>query len=294
MKKMRVGSRESTLAVAQAELVLSAIRRYDPSIQLELVTMKTTGDRYLNTPLQQMGGKSVFIKELEQALLDGLVDICVHSLKDMAVDIDPRLPICAVGEREDPRDVLLLPDGMDDIPADRPIGSCSRRRTLQLKEIYPGYEMEPVRGNILTRMEKLAQGQYGALVLAAAGLKRLGLQGRISRYFTTEQIIPACGQGIIAVQARKGEQIEYLKGFHSDRSWDMALAERAFVGVLDGGCSSPATAYARIEGDELMLTGYAVDRDGQMVPGSIRGPRNRAEQLGAELGATLKREAGKQ
>ena len=181
--KIRVGSRESALAVIQSRMVMDAIRQAVPDAELELVTMKTTGDRILDRPLDQIGGKGLFVKELDHVLRDGRVDFTVHSLKDMPMDVPEDLPLAAFSRREDPRDVLVLAEGASQLDPSRPIGCSSRRRQLQLKALFPRMEVMPVRGNVQTRLNKLQDGEYSALVLAAAGLKRLGLEGRISRYF---------------------------------------------------------------------------------------------------------------
>lgn len=210
MKKIRVGSRESKLAVIQTQIVMDAIKRANPEIEVELVTMKTTGDIILDKTLDKIGGKGLFVKELDKAMLDGGVDITVHSFKDMPMDIPSELPIVATGRREDPRDVLILPQGASEIDFSKPIGSSSARRSMQLKKLYPGADIKSVRGNVITRLEKLDRGEYSALVLAAAGVKRLGLEHRISRYFTPEEMIPANCQGVIVVQARKGFDVSLL------------------------------------------------------------------------------------
>ena len=258
MKKIRVGSRESKLAVIQTQIVMDAIKRANPEIEVELVTMKTTGDIILDKTLDKIGGKGLFVKELDKAMLDGGVDITVHSFKDMPMDIPSELPIVATGRREDPRDVLILPQGASEIDFSKPIGSSSARRSMQLKKLYPGADIKSVRGNVITRLEKLDRGEYSALVLAAAGVKRLGLDNRISRYFTPEEMIPANCQGVIVVQARKGFDVSLLGDFACKESWITTLCERAFVKELDGGCSAPIAAHSNIEGDEVVLTGMYV------------------------------------
>ena len=286
MKTIRVGSRESRLAVVQSELVMDAIRAAHPEVGLELVTMKTTGDKILDRTLDKVGGKGLFVKELDAALLEGRVDLTVHSCKDLPMETDPRLPLVAFSRRGDPRDALVLPAGIDALDAGRPIGCASRRRALQLKRLFPGMESAPVRGNVQTRLRKLDEGQYSALVLAAAGLRRLGLEGRISRCFTPEEMLPAAGQGILAVQARAGTDTPWLDGFRDADATDCLLAERAFVRALDGGCSSPVAAFATVEGEILTLTG--MDECGRRVRAA--GPRAEAERLGAELAGQVRRE----
>ena len=183
--------------MVQSELVMDAIRAAHPEVGLELVTMKTTGDKILDRTLDKVGGKGLFVKELDAALLDGRVDLTVHSCKDLPMEEDPRIPLAGFSRREDPRDVLVLPMGETELRRDRPIGCASLRRRLQLKALFPDRETAPVRGNVQTRLAKLDRGEYSALVLAAAGLKRLGLEGRISRYFQPEELLPAAGQGIL-------------------------------------------------------------------------------------------------
>ena len=279
--KLRVGSRDSVLAVWQSEAVMDAIHKQDPSIELELVTMKTTGDKILDRTLDKVGGKGLFVKELDVALLDGRVDLTVHSSKDLPMEQDPRLPLVAFSRREDPRDVLVLRAGTTELDPAKPIGCASNRRTMQLKALYPGMEIAPVRGNVQTRLRKLDEGQYSALVLAAAGLKRLGLEERISRYFTTEEMIPAGGQGILAAQARAGEDTSWLDGFRDADATDCITAERAFVRALDGGCSSPVAAFAVLDGDTLTLTG--MDASGRRFKRS--GPRSEARAIGEAMAA---------
>ena len=203
--KLVIGSRESRLAVIQSEMVMNFIKERCPDMEVSLLTMKTTGDKILDKTLDQVGGKGLFVKELDKALLEGRSDLSVHSLKDMPMEVPEELPLEAFSKREDPRDVLIFPEGASEPDFSRPIGCASRRRVLQLRELFPEAEFAPVRGNVQTRMRKLDEGQYGALVLAAAGLKRLGLEERIGRYLSEEEVIPAAGQGILAVQGRKGE-----------------------------------------------------------------------------------------
>lgn len=285
--KLRAGSRESALAVKQTQLVIAAIRTFDPSIEVELVTMKTTGDKILDRTLDQVGGKGLFVKELDAALLAGEVDFTVHSCKDLPMDLDPRLPLAGFSRREDPRDVLVLPEGaLGPVPG-KPFGCSSARRTLQLRSLCPGWPVEPVRGNVQTRLRKLDGGEYAALVLAAAGLKRLGLEGRADRYFEPEEMLPAAGQGILAVQTRAGEAAPWLKYFRDRDSEDCARAERAFVRRLDGGCSSPVAAYATVEGDTLTLRGMDISREGRPVYGSLSGPRELGENLGWKLAESI-------
>jgi hydroxymethylbilane synthase len=256
---------------------------------LELVTMKTTGDLILDRTLEQIGGKGLFVKELDRALRQGEVDLTVHSLKDMPMETPEDLPIVAYTCREDPRDVLVLPEEVSVLTPEKPIGCSSRRRQLQLAALYPEMEVQPVRGNLQTRLAKLDGGQFSALVLAAAGLKRLGLKHRISRYFTPEEILPAAGQGIIAVQGRAGEEVAALSAVRSADARFCAQAERAFVRTLNGGCTSPVAAYAQCKDGVLTLTGLYVSSDESVVRrGTVTGTPEEGEALGQALAQKLK------
>lgn len=287
-KKIIIGSRESRLAVVQSEMVRAFIQKKLPDTQVELLTMKTTGDKILDRTLDQVGGKGLFVKELDRALLCGRSDLSVHSLKDMPMEVDERLPLLAFSSREDERDALVLPQGVAELDIQKPIGCSSLRRTLQLKKLYPQMEFKSIRGNVQTRLAKLDAGEYSALVLAAAGLKRLGLEERISRYFTPEEVIPAAGQGILAVQGRAGEDYSYLKEYDCREARIAALAERAFVRYLNGGCSSPVAAHGVVTGEKLQLTGlYYRETDGAWWTGSIQGETDQAEQLGEALAKKL-------
>jgi len=287
-EKIRVGSRQSLLAIKQAEIVMDAIRESVPSTELELVTLKTTGDKVLDRSLDKIGGKGLFVKELELALLDGVIDIAVHSYKDMPHEEKTELPIVALSERDSPFDVLVLPEGVTGLDASKPVGSSSHRRRLQFAGLYPGVPAELIRGNILTRLEKLDEGGYSALVVAQAGLNRLALQHRISRIFSVDEMIPSAAQGILAVQGRAGEDYSYLNKFHSRESEIVSRTERQFLRTLGGGCSSPVAAYAVLHGTELLLTGMYVDEHGNMETGKISGSADEAEKLGERLASRLR------
>ncbi|MGO5115728.1 hydroxymethylbilane synthase [Candidatus Avoscillospira sp. LCP25S3_F1] len=287
MKQLRIGSRESRLAVIQSEQVADYLR--SQGVDAPLVTMKTTGDIILDRTLDKIGGKGLFVKELDKALLDGRSDLSVHSTKDLPMEIPPELPIVGFSKREDPRDVLVLPEGCTEWDKTKPVGCASRRRMLQLQDLYPEVTFAPVRGNVLTRLNKLDVGQYGALILAAAGLKRLGLEHRISRYFSTEEMIPAAGQGILCIQGRAGEDYSALAGFLDDGATACVTAERAFVTALDGGCSSPIAAFAHLDGETLHLRGlYYSEAHETHTVGTCSGPAADAASLGARLAAELK------
>ena len=287
--KIVIGSRESKLAVLQSEMVRDYIEEKNPELDVEILTMKTTGDIILDRTLDKVGGKGLFVKELDKALMDGRSILSVHSLKDMPMEVPEELPLLAFSRREDPRDVLVLPEGVTELDKNKPLGCSSLRRTLQLKKLYPDMEVKSIRGNLQTRLRKLDEGQYSGLILAAAGLKRLGLEARINRYFTADEIIPAAGQGILAVQGRKGEDYGFLDGYCDADAWAAGSAERAFVKLLDGGCSSPVAAHAEVYGEEIYLRGlYYNEKDGSYVTGTLLGQKKDAEKLGRELAETLR------
>lgn len=290
MKKIRIGSRESKLAVAQTRLVIEKLKECHPELEIELVTMKTTGDKILDRSLDKIGGKGLFVKELDRALLDGRIDIAVHSLKDMPMELPEELPILAYYEREDERDVLILPDGKTAWDGQGVIGCSSLRRTLQLKKLYPCASVKGVRGNILTRLEKLDRGEFDAIVLAAAGLKRLHLEERIYRTFTVEEMLPAAGQGILAVQGRR-EMLPVVKCIGDVRSSLTAETERAYVRYLDGGCSSPVAAHAETDGSRVKLTGLYYDKETmRYCIGSREASAEEAARLGVELADELRKQ----
>lgn len=289
--KLRIGSRESRLAVIQSELVMAALQKAHPEVELELVTMKTAGDKILDRTLDKIGGKGLFVRELDEALRAGRVDLTVHSCKDLPMDLPEDLPLAAFLPREDPRDALVLPRGVPELAPGRPIGSSSLRRQLQLRALFPGAEVKPVRGNVLTRLRKLDEGEYAALVLAAAGLKRLGLEERICRYFAPEEMLPAAGQGILAVQCRRDFDTALLDSLGSREAAVCARTERAFVAALDGGCSSPVAAYAVAEGDTVTVTGMYVDGAEEIWRGTASGPCPDGPDRAARLAKRLKEDA---
>lgn len=289
MRTIRVGTRDSRLALVQTELVLRTLGTERPDLKFEPVAMKTTGDRILDRPLEAIGGKGLFVKELDQALLDGHVDICVHSYKDLPVPSHPDLPVLAVTRREDARDVLILPEGVTEADMSAPLGTSSLRRRHQLGEIYPDWRCEPVRGNVLTRLRKLDAGEFGGLVLAAAGILRLGLWDRVSRVFEPGEILPAACQGILAIQGRGEGDYSWLEGFGCPDAMDASIAERAFVRGLDASCTSPVAAYATVDGDSMRLAGMHVDESGKIHRGFIAGKRNDAEALGLNLARSIRK-----
>lgn len=287
MKKVvRIGSRESKLAVWQAEHVAHTIEQAHPEIEVQIITMKTTGDRILDRNLDQVGGKGLFVKELDIALMEKRTDLSVHSLKDMPMEVSEALPILAYSKREDPRDVILFRKGTDNVKV---IGTSSRRRQVQLEKFYPDCIFTGMRGNVQTRLRKLEEGMCDATVLAMAGLKRLGMESAAGRILDPEEVIPAAGQGILAVQGRAGEDYYYLDCIMDQDGRTAALAERAFVRMLDGGCSSPIAAYAQIADGQVILSGlYYNEETGSYIIGKKQGPEKDAERIGRTLAAELK------
>lgn len=286
MKLIRVGSRESKLAVIQSEIIINMIRDKYHDYKTELVTMKTTGDKILNITLDKIGGKGLFVKELDYALLNGLADITVHSLKDMPMDTNSELPVIAYSKRANPYDALVLPIGADKMDFSKPVGCSSKRRCIQFKKLYPNAEIKPVRGNIQTRLKKLDSGEYSALILAAAGLERLGLSKRIYKVFNADEMIPAAGQGIIAVQCKKGGGYEFLKEI-SDRSSEIcAIAESACIKRLNGGCSAPAAAFCQIIDNRLYLRGLN-EVNGKIVTAELWADIDEAKSSGELLAERL-------
>ena len=284
-----IGSRESRLAVVQSEMVRAYLAESHPELHTEILTMKTTGDKILDRTLDKIGGKGLFVKELDKALMDRRSDLSVHSLKDMPMEVPEELPLLAFSRREDPRDALVLPEGKTELDPSKPLGCSSLRRTLQLKKLYPDMRVESIRGNLQTRLRKLDEGGYSGLILAAAGLKRLGLEQRICRYFTVEEMLPAAGQGILAVQGRAGEDYSFLEGYNDAEAGACALAERAYVRFLDGGCSSPIAAYGELHEGRLLLRGlYYREEDGSWIKGELWGEPEKAEELGAALAKKLR------
>lgn len=287
--KIIIGSRESRLAVIQAEMVQDYLQKTLPQKTIEILTMKTTGDKILNQALERAGGKGLFVKELDHALLEKRSDLSVHSLKDVPTELPEELPLLAFSRREDPRDALILPEGATEIDFSRPVGCSSKRRMVQFQKLYPQAKFETIRGNVQTRLKRLDSGEFSATILAAAGLKRLGLEHRISRYFEPDEMIPAAGQGILAVQGRAGEDYSWLKGYNDRGGEACAKAERAFVYGLGGSCSDPIAAHATVEGETLHLRAfYQNEATGAVYTGSRSGSVRDPEHVGHALAAEFR------
>jgi hydroxymethylbilane synthase len=291
-----IGSRGSKLALVQAEYVKTQLTFLNPEIEIRIEIIKTTGD-VKTDPLSVIGGKGVFTKELEDALFDRRIDLAVHSLKDLPSIIPAGLALAAICEREDPRDALVLPQdsnlkcmSLDDLPERTVLGTSSPRRLAQLRHVRPDLEIRDLRGNVDTRLRKLDEGQYDAVILAAAGLNRLGLKERISMPIPTTQMLPAVGQGAIGIETREDDTAvrdPLLQIDHEDTRI-ACLAERAVLRALGGGCQLPIAAHGIVAGKELKIDGLVASRDGkQIVRQQISGSIADAERLGSELAERL-------
>lgn len=293
-KRIVIGSRKSRLAIIQTETVINYIKKVHPDMEVSMVTLETTGDRRLDVTLDKIGGKGLFVKELDKALLEKRIDLSVHSLKDMPMEESEKLPIVAFSAREDVRDVLVLPKNTESLRETGVIGCSSFRRRIQGQRLFPKAEFRSVRGNVLTRLDKLDAGEYDALILAAAGLIRLGLRERIYRYFSTDEILPAAGQGVLAVQGRCGENYSFLQGYGNHEAACASKGERAFVRFLDGGCTSPVAAYGEVQDGELLLKGlYYIEETGDFVIGRITGEPEKSEELGIALAKEMRARYGR-
>ncbi len=292
MKTIRIGTRKSQLALWQANYVRERLLTAHPELTVELVKMSTQGDKILDTSLAKVGGKGLFIKELEQRLLDGSTDIAVHSLKDMTIDLPDGLHLSAICPREDPRDAFVSNHfkSLNDLPAGSRVGTSSLRRQAQLRTSHPILKIIGLRGNVNTRLSKLDDGDYDAIILAAAGLKRLGFQSRITHALEPEQCLPAVGQGAVCIECRSddSELNNLLAPLNDADTASCVSAERAMNAALDGGCQVPIAGYAVLEGDEIYMRGLVGDPDGgEVLTCEARAPRAEAEALGKKLADDL-------
>lgn len=293
-----IGTRKSVLALWQAEYVAQRLREQYPGLTVELLPVSTRGDEILNRPLAEIGGKGLFIRELEELMREGRADMAVHSLKDMPAELPEDFTLAAVTDREDPRDafVSLRYPGVEALPAGAKVGTSSLRRQSQLLHRRPDLVVESLRGNVQTRLRKLDEGQYDAVILAAAGLKRLGLGDRIASYLSTEDSIPAAGQGVMAVEVRKKDEEtrQMLAFLHNARVASCIAAERAFLGCVGGDCKVPAGAFAAEDGDGLRVDAFIASEDGQtFYRRSVSGALPDAERLGTAVADALLDDGGR-
>lgn len=296
---MIIGSRDSALALWQAGWVIHQLENQDSSLELIIKKIKTQGDKILDVPLARVGGKGLFVKEIESALLAGEIDLAVHSLKDLPTDLPDGLVLIAVSEREDARDVLVSRRGLtlEELPSGSRVGTSSLRRSAQLLHYRPDLEMVNLRGNLDTRLRKAATEAYDAVVVAAAGVLRLGLESQITQYIPLEICLPAVGQGVLGIEIRADDACaqRLLTPINDLGTYQAALAERAFLRTLEGGCQVPIGAYAEVVEGRLRLTGMVASLDGRKIiredkTGSAAEAEHVGESLAQEL---LERGAGR-
>ena len=291
-KSLRIATRESPLALWQAEYVKARLEAAHPGINIELLPMTTRGDQILDSPLSRIGGKGLFIKELEVAIADGRADIAVHSMKDVPSDMPPGMTLAAMLPRADPSDafVSLRHENFSSLPHGARVGTSSLRRQCQLKDARSDLQMLTLRGNVETRLRKLQEDHYDAIVLAAAGLIRLGLEDRITHRFDLEKFVPAVGQGIIGIECREDDarSIEAVRALNDTLAWQCCAAERAFAFRLQGSCQSPIAAHARIESGQVQLRGVIGSPDGrEMYRGVHAGAVADVQSVGTALADRL-------
>lgn len=291
MKTVRIATRKSRLALWQSEHVAQGLRSAHPGLEVELVPMSTRGDELLDRSLAEIGGKGLFLKELETAVLDGRADLAVHSLKDVPAESPAGLQLAAFLPRADTADLCFSNDGngLDTLPAGATVGTSSLRRASQLKAVRPDLEVISVRGNVETRLQKLAAGQVDAVILAAAGIVRLGLEHRSARRLEAPGWLPAPGQGVITVECRVGDEAirSLIAALDCPSTRPAVEAERAVVAALGADCRMPLAALARIQGDRLELHVRLGDAEGRLVDARVAGPASRAGELGFQAGAEL-------
>lgn len=292
MKTIRIATRKSALALWQAEYVKAELLRNHPNLTVELVPMSTQGDKILDTPLAKIGGKGLFVKELEQAMLEDRADIAVHSMKDVPVEFPDGLMLHTICPRENPQDAFVSNQfkSIDELPPGAVVGTSSLRRQCQLKALRPDLTVRDLRGNVNTRLAKLDNGEYAAIILAAAGLIRLGFEQRIAALMSVDTSLPANGQGAVGIECRSDDKEvqQLLSALEHRETRICVLAERAMNRKLQGGCQVPIGAFAVIEGDTLWLRGLVGALDGsEIIRHQLRGPVAEAEQLGVALAEHL-------
>ncbi len=291
-KPLRIATRKSKLALWQAEFVKAELQRFHPGLEVELVTFKTQGDIILDTPLAKIGGKGLFVKELEAAMLDGRADIAVHSMKDVPMEFPDGLGLSVICERENPTDAFVSNQykSLLDLPQGAHVGTSSLRRQCQILAARPDLKISSLRGNVQTRLGKLDAGEFDAIILASAGLIRLELQERIADFISDEISLPAGGQGAVGIECRTDDEAtqDLLAPLHHQLSAYRVTAERALNRRLEGGCQVPIACYATLDGDQLFLRGLVGSEDGQnIVRTEIVGHVDDAEMLGIQAAENL-------
>ena len=291
-KELRIGTRGSPLALYQANWVRDQLLQSDPDLKATLIKIKTTGDKIQDAPLAKIGGKGLFVKEIEEALLGDQIDLAVHSIKDVPTEFPEGLHLAAITKREDPRDAFLSRGNvpLKDLPRGAKIGTSSLRRQAQLLHLRGDFEVVPLRGNLDTRLKKLETLNLDGIVLALAGVKRLGDEEKVSEILTPEVSLPAIGQGALGIETRQGDEtVERRIGFLNDPPTATSVTgERAFLRRLEGGCQVPIAAYGRIEGGIFRIEGMVGTTDGKrLIRHHMEGPVDQAEAVGIELAETL-------
>lgn len=289
---LRIATRKSQLALWQANYVSSMLQHHHPELKIELVTMTTQGDKILDTPLAKVGGKGLFVKELETGMLEGRADIAVHSMKDVPVEFPEGLHLPVICQREDPRDAFVSNTyaSLQDLPKGARLGTSSLRRQCQIAALRPDLQIIDLRGNVNTRLHKLDNGEYDAIILAAAGLIRLEFEERITQFLGTDVSLPAIGQGAVGIECRTDdERVNHLIAPLNDRKTQIrVLAERAMNLRLHGGCQVPIAGYAEYESGVILLRGLVGQVDGKVIiSGEIAGSPEQAEELGTVLAEDL-------
>lgn len=291
-QRLVIATRASRLALWQAEHVQAILRTLYPACEVELLTLTTRGDQILDRTLSKVGGKGLFVKELETALLDGRADLAVHSLKDVPVDLQSPFELATIMARADPRDALVSNDfaSLDELPGGAVVGTSSLRRESQVRARYPHLIVKPLRGNLDTRLGKLDRGEYSAIILAAAGLERLNLHSRIRAYLSPEESLPAAGQGALGIEIcdHRDDMREWLRPLACEQTTACILAERAVSRVLGGSCQVPLAAYATCDEGMLTLSAMVASPDGlQIVRAEGSGPLDQAEFVGESAARLL-------
>lgn len=292
MKTIRIGSRGSRLARAQSQEVQSFLKKENPELKSLIQVIRTTGDQNLQQKFSEIGTKGIFTKEIDEAVLDGRVDFAVHSLKDLTSELMPGLKIAAFALPTDPRDVLISKDGssLKDFPKKSVVGTASLRRMALLKKARPDLQIQNLRGNVDTRLKKLDQGEYHAIVLAAAGLCRLRYQDRITEYLNPYEFVPAIGQGTLALVCREqdSQTIGLLKTLDDEKLRPVLQAQRVFMQKMEGGCRVPLGCYAEISKDKISLFGYLASADGdQEIRKRVEGEKGQEIQLANQLAQSI-------
>ena len=291
-RTLRIATRKSALALWQAEYVKGKLEELHPGLTVELVTMVSRGDKLLDAPLAKIGGKGLFVKELEHALLEGRADIAVHSMKDVPMSFPQGLGLEVICEREDPRDAFVSNTyaSLDELPQGAIVGTSSLRRQCQILEHRPDLTINFLRGNVNTRLAKLDDGQYDAIILAAAGLIRLKFQNRISQFLETDISLPAGGQGAVGIECRTGDEeiIKLIRPLHHEATARCVLAERAMNKTLNGGCQVPIASYAELKGGQLQLRGLVGQPDASTILRTQQAfPTDQYEQAGVQAAEHL-------